>query len=206
LLFSGALRYEIDEERRLLFNLDSAFTQSDESSILDGDYVDVSLGYAYRPVDNDKLNVLFMYEYLYDMYGQQIDGTDREGPRQKSHVLSMDASYDLDRQWTVGGKMGVRLSESSPSDGVAFAENNAWLTVLNLRYHATHKWDLLLEGRALHAEQAGFTEYGLLGAVYRHVGNNLKVGLGYNFGSFSDDLTDLTYDDAGLFLNVVAKF
>lgn len=206
LLLSGTLRYELDEERRLLFSLDSAFTESDESSILDGDYVDVSLGYAYRPIDNDKLNLLFKYEYLYDMYGQQIDGTDRQGPRQRSHVLSLDASYDLDRHWTLGGKLGLRLSESSPSDGVAFAKNNAWLTVANARYHVTHKWDLLLEGRALHAEQAGFTEYGLLGAVYRHVGNNLKVGVGYNFSSFSDDLTDLTYDDEGFFLNVVTKF
>jgi hypothetical protein len=32
------------------------------------------------------------------------------------------------------------------------------------------------------------------------------VGVGYNFGKFSDDLTDLTQDDQGLFLNLVAKF
>jgi hypothetical protein len=32
------------------------------------------------------------------------------------------------------------------------------------------------------------------------------LGAGYNFGSFSDDLTDLTRDDRGLFLNITASF
>lgn len=43
-------------------------------------------------------------------------------------------------------------------------------------------------------------------AVYKHVGNNVKVGVGYNFGTFSDDLTDLSRDDQGAFLNFIAKF
>ena len=203
---AATLRYEIDEERRLLFSFDSAFTDSDQSSILDGSYADISFGYAYRPIDNDRLNLLFKYEYLYDMYGQRIDGSDTRGPRQRSHILSADASYDLNRHWTIGGKLGMRQSESSPSDGVPFAANDAWLAVANARYQVTHKWDVLLEGRALVAVQADLTEFGVLGAVYRHVGNNYKIGLGYNFGSFSDDLTDLTFDDRGLFINLVAKF
>jgi hypothetical protein len=31
----------------------------------------------------------------------------------------------------------------------------------------------------------------------------LKVGVGYNFTDFSDDLTDLGYDHRGVFLNIV---
>jgi hypothetical protein len=34
---------------------------------------------------------------------------------------------------------------------------------------------------------------GALAAVYRYIGKNLKVGAGYNFTDFSDDLTDLSY-------------
>jgi hypothetical protein len=30
--------------------------------------------------------------------------------------------------------------------------------------------------------------------------------VGYNFGSFSDDLRDLTMDDYGIFINAVGKF
>ncbi len=35
---------------------------------------------------------------------------------------------------------------------------------------------------------------------------NLKVGVGYNFTDFSDDLTDLSYRSRGVFLNILGKF
>ena len=47
---------------------------------------------------------------------------------------------------------------------------------------------------------------GILAALYRHVGDNAKIGFGYNFTDFSDDLTDLSFDDNGVFLNLIAKF
>ncbi len=106
----------------------------------------------------------------------------------------------------VSGKVGGRISRSSPNDSTPFADNNAYLFVLNARYHLTHKWDVLLEGRYLKAQQGGFDEFALLGAAYRHVGNILKIGVGYKYAEFSDDLTDLTYDDRGLFVNIGAKF
>ena len=47
---------------------------------------------------------------------------------------------------------------------------------------------------------------GALAAVYHHLGDNFKIGVGYNFGRFSDDLRDLTLNDQGIFLNAIAKF
>ena len=34
-------------------------------------------------------------------------------------------------------------------------------------------------------------------------GENMKVGAGYNFTDFSDDLTDLRYDHRGVFFNII---
>ena len=50
------------------------------------------------------------------------------------------------------------------------------------------------------------SDWGALAAIYRHMGDNFKVGVGYNFGRFSDDLRDQTFDDRGVFLNVLGKF
>ena len=44
---------------------------------------------------------------------------------------------------------------------------------------------------------------GALVAVYRYLGEHLKVGAGYNFTDFSDDLTDLSYDHQGVFINMI---
>lgn len=205
-LLDVTARYKIDETQRLLFNFEYADTDTDQSSVLDGRLTDISLGYALRPIDNDKLNLLFKYQYLYDLYGQRIDGTDTPGAQQKSHVLSVDAIYDINRHWTIGGKLGVRRSEASSGAGTPFEKNNAVLGVINARYHLVHEWDLLVEGRILDLTYAGSRNLGLLGAAYKHVGNNAKIGVGYNFGRFSDDLTDLTLDDKGLFINLIAKF
>jgi len=45
---------------------------------------------------------------------------------------------------------------------------------------------------------------GALAAIYRYLGKNLKVGAGYNFTDFSDDLTDLKYNHKGVFFNFIA--
>ena len=34
----------------------------------------------------------------------------------------------------------------------------------------------------------------------------LAIGLGYNFTDFSDDMTDMSYDSQGVFLNVITRF
>ena len=163
------------------------------------------LGYACRPVEDDRLNVLARYRYLYDLYGLR-DATDEDGLCQRSHVMSIDASYDLDRNWTLGGKLGYRSTQSAADGSSAFTDNNAWLAVANARYHLVHDWDALIEVRSLGLEAAGTTQTGVLGAVYKHLGNNVKVGVGYNLSTFSDDLTDLTQDDEGAFINLIAKF
>ena len=146
------------------------------------------------------------YTYLHDMYGQRIDGADDPSPRQHSHVFSIDATYDVTPQWTLGGKLGFRIAQSSPDATLPLVDNDAGLAVLNARYHLTHEWDLLLEGRYSEARQTGITETGILATAYRHFGPNVMLGLGYNFGNVSDDLTDLTIDDQGVFLNLITQF
>jgi len=41
--------------------------------------------------------------------------------------------------------------------------------------------------------------------VYRHINQHVKVGVGYNFTDFSDDLTNLDYRSQGWFVNLLGK-
>lgn len=206
ILFSSDMRYEISETQRLLFSLDAADTETDASSLLDGSLVDASLGYAYRPIDNERLNILTRYRYLYDMYGQDIDGTVETGPVQESHVFSIEGNYDIDRYWTIGGKLGGRFSESAIDGEAPLTRNDAALAIISARYNVVQNWDVLIEARQFEAFDAELSETSFLGVVSRSIGDNAKIGVGYNFGAFSDDLTDLTYDDQGAFLNLVASY
>jgi hypothetical protein len=43
-------------------------------------------------------------------------------------------------------------------------------------------------------------------AVHKEISDNLRVGVGYNFTDFDDDLTSRNYDSKGWFINIVGKF
>jgi len=208
-LLAGSYSYKVHDDWRFVASLDAVLSQSNQASFLDGDYVEASIGYAYRPVNNDKLNALVKYAYLYDLPGpdQITVNNGALGPAQRSHVFSADMIYDINRHWTVGAKYGFRIGEvSADCNADNFTRSSAHLGVLRFDYHIVKNWDLLLEGRVLKATELEAVDFGVLAAVYRHVGDNMKIGIGYNFGKFSDDVTDLTYDDGGFFLNIVGKF
>ncbi len=207
-LLTGGLRYSVSDDWRFMLQADAAFTDA-SSTALDGDYAEASAGFAYRPVDNDRLNALFRYTYLYDLPGADqvtFDGS-TDSPQQESHILSADLSYDLIPQLTIGAKYGLRHSRTRDRDGTGGWEDSiAQLGIVRADIHIVHSWDILIEGRVLATGSVDTVDYGLLAGVFRHVGENLKVGGGYNFGRFSDDLRDQTLDDQGWFINVLAKF
>ncbi|MCB1415218.1 MAG: transporter, partial [Nitratireductor sp.] len=203
----AAIQY--DDDWRFLAKADVAISDSAQDDVANADYIEASVGWAYRPVENDRFNALFKYTYLHDLPGaQQVNSDDViAGPKQRSHVLSGDFIYDLSERLSVGAKYGVRMGEISTSrDEEDFVKSTAHLGIVRADYHVVKNWDILVEGRALWLEQLEQVDYGVLAGVYRHVGDNLKIGVGYNFGRFSDDLTDLTLDDKGFFVNVVGKF
>ena len=219
-LLTGGFAWKTDPDWRLLTHFDAVLSdsQGSETYFANTDYVEASVGYAYRPVDNERLNALFKYTWLYDLPGnnQTISGAtgDEFAPAQRSHILSVDANYDLTPWLTIGGKYGFRFGEVRYRSGDGgssgfekeWQKSSAHLGIIRADLHVIKSWDILLEGRVMHMPEADTTDFGALAAIYRHVGNNFKVGVGYNFGRFSDDLRDLTLDDQGVFLNLVGKF
>jgi hypothetical protein len=207
-LFAASVGIKSNVDWRFLGNLDAVFSDATVTT-RDGKYVEGSVGYAYRPVDNDRLNALVKYTFLYDEPGADqvtVNGTTR-GPAQRSHIFSADANYDVTPILTLGAKYGFRIGDIKERDGSSdWEKGSAHLGVLRADLTLVKDWDALVEGRALWVPQSDSVDFGVLAAVYRHVGENFKIGVGYNFGSFSDDLRDLTYDDRGVFINAIGKF
>ena len=197
--------WRLDDDQRLVFNLASSRTLAETGSLLAGSFTEATFGYAYRPTEGGRVNALASYRYVYDTFGQTVDGVAGTGPIQESHILNAEGNYDLSTDWTIGAKLGYRSSRSADK-GAAMAKNDAMLAVANARYHLLKDWDALLELRHFTAIDAEFSETGALAAAYKQLNQNVTVGVGYNFTTFSDDLADLTFDDEGAFLNIVAAF
>lgn len=208
-LTKNSLKYQLTPDWRLIGKYNHAESHSSRGEFYDGDYTEAVLGYAYRPIDHDRLNALFKYTYFYNLPSSDqvtIENTAAEYI-QKSHILSTDLTYDLTRRWSVGGKYAYRHGQLS-QDRVnpEFFASRAHLYVLRADWHFLHRWDALVEGRMLDLPDAEDQRSGSLLALYRHVGEHVKVGVGYNFTEFSDDLTDLDYDSQGYFINLIGKF
>jgi len=207
-LLKNSLKYQLSPDWRIIGKFNYAHSESSQGEFFDGDFTEAVLGYAYRPIHNDRLNALFKYTFFYNVpTTDQVSGaSSTSGVIQRSHIAAVDVMYDLTSRWTVGGKYAYRLGEVS-QDRVdrEFFDSRAHLYVLRADWHFLHRWDALVEGRLLDLPDAEDRRSGILVGVYRHLGNYVKVGVGYNFSNFSDDLTDLDYDHQGMFINIIGK-
>ena len=211
-LMSNNLAYQVSEDWRALVDFDFAVSESGLSSDLDADFVEFGVGYAYRPVDNDRFNALVRYEYLSDLAPEDQQNATRTSSasdyEQRSHVLSADAIYDVTPKLSVGGKVGYRFSEirDTTVQDSEFFDSNALLLVGRVDYHVVKDWEVTGEVRHLSVSEAEDSRTDALVGAYKHINQNVKIGAGYNFTDFSDDLTDLDYDSQGAFFNVIGKF
>ncbi len=207
-LTKNSLKYQFTPDWRFIGKVNYSNSKSSLGEFYDGKYTEAVAGYGYRPVENDRLNMLMKYTYFYNLPSASqvtIANTAAEFI-QKSHIVSVDSLYDLTPRWSVGGKYAYRHGQVS-MDRVnpEFFASRASLYILRADWHVVRHWDALIEGRMLDLPDAQDRRSGALLGIYRHLGDNVKLGAGYNFTTFSDDLTDLTYDNHGIFVNLVGK-
>ena len=207
-LTKNSLKYQMTPDWRFISKLNYSQSKSSLGEFYDGTYTEAVFGYGYRPVENDRLNTLLKYTYFYNVpsAGQVTVANSAAAFIQKSHIFSVDALYDLTRSWTIGGKYAYKLGQVSQDRiNPEFFSSRASLYIVRLDWHFVHKWDILYEGRLLSLPDAQDSRSGVLVGIYRHLDNYIKLGAGYNFTNFSDDLTDLSYTHHGVFINLVGK-
>ena len=166
-------------------------------------FSELTLALAMRPKAHDHLHWLAKATALKDIGSTaQADADFAE----KAFVFSIEGVAELSRLWSLAGKVSSR-------DGSIkmFRENGDWIDnrvdfyALRLNYHVNHRWDCYGEYRRLIGKDVGSDQKGWLLGVNRII-HNLKVGIGYNFTDFSDDLTDLDFRDRGWFFRAGVKF
>jgi flagellar motor protein MotB len=205
-LFRNNFKLQLTPDWRMLGKLDHSISDSSLGEFYGGGYTEAVVGYAYRPVGHDRLNALTKYTYFYNVptTDQVILQNTAVEYLQKTHVASLDLTYDVTANWSVGGKYAYRLGQASlDRQQPQFFDNAAQLALLRVDRRFGTGWESLAEMRMLDLRDVSQRRRGALAAVYRYVGKNLKVGAGYNFTNFSDDLTDLRYNHQGVFFNLI---
>jgi hypothetical protein len=204
-LFRNTLNLQWTPDWRLIGKFNHAFSESSLGEFYDGGYTEGVFAFAFRPVEHDRVNALAKYTYFYNVPNTEQISLRNDALEfiQRSHVLSLDLTYDVTSYLSVGGKYAYRLGQVSlDRENPVFFDNNAHLFILRTDLRFFKYWEATLEGRMLSLTDLGERRSGALLGIYRYLGEHFKIGVGYNFTDFSDDPTDLSYDHQGVFLSL----
>ena len=157
----------------------------------------MQLGFAYRPVDNNKFDALGLYEYK---RSEETSGT-----KSSTDIVSLRGNYHPSRPWFISG----RFAAKRVNELLLGTQNDLYQASLiggRITYDVTNRWSVggistMLVGKGGAKQYA----YGL--EVGYTVVDNLLVTLGYNWRGFrDDDLTGSDYTNKGWVLGVRYKF
>jgi len=183
--------------------LDASVTEDRLSGQEDARFLEAGLGFAYRPVTHDRLNMLGRLTYLFDLPPlSQSSDTDR-----RSLIGSLEGIYAINAKWDVGAKFAHREGEQrlQRGDGIWFG-NDATLAGLRARYRVPFGFELLGSWRWLSSDATDGLQQGALVTFGSTIGDNLSLSVGYNFTDFDDDLGDDSFEARGWFLNLVGRY
>ena len=167
-------------------------------------FIEGNLGFAYRPWNSERWGLFGRYTYLYDLASMgQVGGAQYD---QRSQVVSLEGVYKHDQHWEFAGKLARREGEVRMGRGSgAWLDSATTFAAVQARYELRAQWHALGEYRWLDVKDGG-AKHGFLAGVDRDINKHFRIGAGYNFTRFSDDLTDFDYDHKGWFLNLTGTY
>lgn len=200
---TNRINYRLSPSVRIQGKFNYSETKDKRGNTLDARFTEAALGFALRPVNNDRLNILGRLTYLYDL--QPLSQGSK--PDEQSLIASLEASYQLDQKWELGGKLAHKNGQiRKDRNSGDWDENDATLAAARVRYHLTKKWDAMAEYHWMNSDQSKDSQHGAMVSIDRHIGKNMKLGVGYNFTNFTDDLMDTDGTAKGWFINLVGKY
>jgi len=220
-LTSNTFGWQRNEAGRVLGKLNLSWTDDELGDERSARFVEFDLGYAFRPVLSNRLNLLGRYSYLYDLpsIGQSLDtpslaavgspfgALESNRTDQRSHIFSLEGLFAANPRWEFGAKLALKRGEQRlDRDAGDWETFGLRLVAARTRYHLTKQWDGLLEYRWLSDWDGDGVRHGAIAGLYRHLGEHLKIGGGYNFSGFDDDLKFNDYDSHGWFIDLIGKY
>ncbi len=173
----------------------------------DGDFIELNTGVAYRPVSHNRLGILTRYTWLRDigLIGQ-FETDDHVGIQadEASQIFGIEGAYDLTSWLGLVQKFGYKMGQLRTYSLPEWVTIGTYLSVTRLNFHITRKWDIAAEYRIrLDHRALDTSQQGLLFEIDREFYNYVRLGMGYNFTDFSDDLRQSnSYDHHGWFTRI----
>ncbi|MED5613521.1 hypothetical protein [Janthinobacterium sp. P210005] len=159
------------------------------------------LGFAWRPVDDNRFNGLARYEYKTVRDQSQIDGDNY-----RAHIVSTHLDYHPSRPWWFTGRVAAKHNNDRnlPAGQEKYT---AWLFSGRTVYDISKHWDIGVLAAVMGSPQGGSRQWANGVEVGYLLAQNLWLSAGHNWSGFSDrDLTGADYTARGPYLRLRFKF
>ncbi|MGK5056250.1 hypothetical protein ACQ4WY_04815 [Janthinobacterium sp. LB2P49] len=159
------------------------------------------LGFAWRPVDDNRFNGLARYEYKTVRDQSQIDGDNY-----RAHIVSTHLDYHPSRPWWFTGRVAAKQNHDKNLP-VGQEKYTAWLFSGRTVYDISKHWDFGVLAAVMGSPQGGSRQWANGVEVGYLLAQNLWLSAGHNWSGFSDrDLTGADYTARGPYLRLRFKF
>nr|WP_145549408.1 hypothetical protein [Variovorax boronicumulans] len=201
---TNRVNHKLDEDWRVSGRLNHSRTRDQIDALAGARFTEAGAGFAWRPHDDARYALLGRYTYLYDLLSLgQIGNTEYD---QRAHVVSLEGIYRYDHRWEFAAKLAEREGAARARRGTGpWFDSSTRFAAVQARYTLPEQWHALAEYRWLDVKSGG-TRQGWLAGIDRDITKNLRLGVGYNFTDFSDDLTRYGYRYRGWYINVVGSY
>jgi hypothetical protein len=162
----------------------------------------LQLGVAYRPVDNNRLDLLSKFESKFSRNAEQ-----QFGLTERVHLGSVQAIYHPTRPYWLSGRLAAKARSETGLSTLGKTQYNAVMLSGRVVYDLSENIDLGFMAASLMGNP-GRSRQSALGVEAGYlVQQNLWLSAGYNWRGFADrDLAGSDYTNSGVFLRLRFKF
>jgi len=204
LLTLNSIEVKPDEDVTLFGRINYSETWDQTLDRVDARLLEGSVGLAFRPVGHDWFHGLLRYSARLDrrpggLLGGEIHETE-------SHVVSVVPVIDTPHNVQLVNKVAFRAALDRTAD-LDEVRSDSLLTLHRVNYHVLPEVDLGLEYRFLRQFVADDLMHGVLMEASYILQDLVRVGMGYNFTSFSDnEFPERDVDPHGAFFRVTGQY
>ncbi|MEK7449630.1 MAG: SdrD B-like domain-containing protein [Planctomycetota bacterium] len=210
-LTANKLFYQVNPDVNLLAKAYYSKTQNETTDTKEAEFTEGSIGLAYRPVKNDKHNLLGKITYQSDQ-SPPVQG-DLQTLLRKAMIFSTESAIDLPSGFQIINKLAYK-QQKEETGAVGEITSDTYLIALRGNYKLKSdsiwldKWLMGLEYRIKAVKLAEDKKSGVVLEFERELHQRINFGFGYNFTDFTDELSvyDDDYDVKGWFVRLTAKY
>lgn len=197
---NSRVEVKLNPDYTVLGNFRLGVTRDTEREMDEARFEEHSLGIAYRPVRHDRLNGLARYTHIRDDRPRDLAGAGEV--RTSTDVVSLESAFDITRNLEWVEKLAGKIKRFK-SEGLEDVRTHTYLNINRLNINVWKRLGIGIEYRLLIQSEANDRKMGWLNELTWSANDHMRLGIGYNYTSFSDDeFSDNDYSKQGWFVRI----